>query len=217
MKREHNVSERIIAASRELFFKKGYFPTSTRQIASKAGTSESGMFRLFPNKFALLVAVYNSCWREVNEHLKESTAALDDPRDKIIAIVRSFWELYEREPSVVTFLMSNFGSADTLLISRQDEAIITDEANQYMKRVATLCTAVVEQGLVDQGITAEALREYVFSISQGILVGWYLADRTPRGYGAKVGIDEALLPLLLLLYPRGRTPRSRTPSKHKPS
>jgi AcrR family transcriptional regulator len=215
MKREHNLYERVVTASKELFFAKGYFPTNTREIATKAGTSESGIFRLFPNKFAILAAVYNSCWEEVNKHLERSISGLADPRDKVMAIVRSFWELYEHNPSIMTFVISNFGSADTLLISRQDRAIVTDEANQHAKRVATLCAAVVQQGIVDQRITAAALREYVFSIAQGILVGWYLADRTPGGRSAKVGIEEALLPLSLLLYPERPMPSSPVANTEK--
>jgi len=213
--RELSLYERVVAASRELFLEKGYFPTNTREIATKAGTSESGIFRLFPSKFALLVAVYNSCWKEVNERVERSISGIADPRDRVMAVVRSFWELYEDNPSMMAFVISTFGSADSLLISRQDRAIVTDEARLHAERVATLCTAVVQQGTIDRRITAAALREYVFSIAQGILVGWYLADRTPGRRSAKVGIEEALLPLSLLLYPEKRTPSPPVASKAK--
>lgn len=202
MRHGQSLSERIIDASRELFFKKGYFATNTREIAARAGTSESGIFRLFPNKFALLIAVYNSCWKQANEHIDISVSTDSDPRDQIMGILKSFWELYELEPLMMTFIISNFGSADTLLISREDEAVITEEGDRYIKRMESLCNVIVQRGLADRRITAGTLREYVFAVAEGILVGWYLADKTSGRYSNKVTIEEALIPLSLILYPQ---------------
>lgn len=201
MKYKQSLSERIIEAAKQLFFQKGYFATNTREIANAAGTSESGIFRLFTNKFDLLIAVYNSCWKQVNEYIDSKVTIGDDPRDQLIGIIESFWELYSLQPLMMTFVLSNFGSADTLLIAREDEAIITKEGNLYIKRIENLCNIIVQNGLVDRRITAGVLREYSFSVAEGVLIGWYLADKTAGKYPGKVGIKEALIPLSLILYP----------------
>ncbi len=195
-----SLEDRIISAARELFFQKGYFPTKTREIAKKAGTSESGIFRLFENKFVLLMAVYNFCWRRVNEHIEKCVTKSGDPRERLLNVLRSLWELYEIDPLMMAFIMSNFGSADTLLISREEEAIITDEGGKYIGLIEGLCKECVQVGLIDKRITVAALREHVFGLAESVLVGWYLADRNPGGYPEKVAVKEALLPLMIILY-----------------
>ena len=48
-------------AAKQLFFAKGFAGTPLRAIANEAGTSESGVLRLYHSKNGLLRAVYASC------------------------------------------------------------------------------------------------------------------------------------------------------------
>lgn len=49
--------EQILAAAAELFSQRGFAGTTTRQIAAAVGTSETVLFRLFPTKESLYLAV----------------------------------------------------------------------------------------------------------------------------------------------------------------
>ena len=62
-----DVSQRVMRAAKQLFFAKGFAGTPLRAIATEAGTSESGVLRLYHSKNGLLRAVYASCWAEINE------------------------------------------------------------------------------------------------------------------------------------------------------
>ena len=70
-----DVSQRVMRAAKQLFFAKGFAGTPLRAIANEAGTSESGVLRLYHSKNGLLRAVYASCYAEINDHVDAAVAA----------------------------------------------------------------------------------------------------------------------------------------------
>lgn len=197
----HGVEARILASARDLFAEKGFFACSTREVASKAGTSESGMFRYFPSKYHLLMAVYNDCWGEVNAHIEAALSHCSgDPGRRILAIVKTVWELYSAKPLLATFIIINTGNTDTLLVEKTNHAIISDQNLKYIERIEGLCADCKSKNYVDSTISIRALCEGVLGITEGILLGWYLADKTEARYPHKIGISEGLNLVSHLIY-----------------
>ena len=62
---ESETSTRILQAARRLFGRKGYDGTTTRDLAQAAGVAEGTVFRHFPNKKAILIAVATEGWVEI--------------------------------------------------------------------------------------------------------------------------------------------------------
>jgi AcrR family transcriptional regulator len=196
-----SLKHRVLAAARELFHAKGYFGVSTREVASKAGTSESGVFRMFANKYELLMAVYNEAWGEVNREIETQLAkTYHDPRQRILEILRVVWTLYEERPLLMSFIIINTGNTDTLLVEKQQAAIITSENIRYIERLELLCKECEHARVLPQGITPRALSEGLLGITEGILLGWYLADKTKDQYPSKVSIKESLALIQALLH-----------------
>jgi AcrR family transcriptional regulator len=202
-----DLKSRVLAAARELFFAKGYFATSTREIAARAGTSESGVFRMYASKYEILMAVYNDCWLHVNRAVERRLLPEPcDPRRQLLAILETLWRLYDTHPLLMSFIIINTGNTDTLLISRHEHAIISEENIRYIRRLETLCARSAEAGVLPQHLTARAVAEGLLGISEGILLGWYLADKadkaatTEERYPDKVTMGEALALVATLLY-----------------
>lgn len=190
-----SLRDRILKAARDLFLNKGYFGTTTGKIAADAGTSESGIFRLFPNgKYEVLMAVYDDCWKEVNSEIETHLPVKDeDPRRELLEILRIVWSLYETKPLLMSFIIINTGNTDTLLVAKQEKAIITDANVRYIQRINELCEECERRKLLPKGLTARAVREALLGLTEGILLGWYLADKETKGrYPEKVPIDEAV-------------------------
>jgi AcrR family transcriptional regulator len=207
------VRGRILAVARQLFYENGFYHTSTREIAKRAGTSESGIFRNFGDKYELLMAVYNDCWKAVNDAISSQTPRqYRDPRHQILQILSVVWSLYEKEPIVMAFIVINTGNTDTLLVSKREQAIVSEENTRYVATLEALSKECVDQGLVDRALTARALSEGLMGLSEGILLGWYLADKAAPGrYPSKVTIQEACSLVGVLLYgaPRCQKPTGR--------
>ncbi len=58
-KEKISVRDRIINTAISLFYEEGFNETSLRAIARKAGTSETGILRVFESKLDILLAVFN--------------------------------------------------------------------------------------------------------------------------------------------------------------
>jgi len=103
-------------SAKELFFARGYANAQLRAIAHGAGTSESGVLRLYGSKNGLLRAVFASCWAEVNDSVDEALAAAaqvdPDPRNLLVQLARTVWSGYWMDPAMHGFLVSQFGSRD---------------------------------------------------------------------------------------------------------
>lgn len=56
------------------FASRGYFGTTTTEVAKAAGISQSYVYRLFPNKEALFTAVVDHCFTRVRASLEEGAA-----------------------------------------------------------------------------------------------------------------------------------------------
>lgn len=207
-----DVSRRIMRAATRLFFTKGFTLTSLREIAREAGTSESGVLRLYQSKDGLLRAVYVSCWAEINARCDEALAAARerdaDPRNLLIELMRTVWETYHADPLMMGFINNHFGSSETGGL-RADGAVdpdvdsqLREEYKRYVTRIHDLARAIVGKNpaLTENGISAAALGHIFTSITYGIQSSWKMAQ-VERGIGVPgVTIDEALAAVRFLLY-----------------
>ena len=198
---------RVLRAAGELFVAQGYYTTTTREIARRAGTSESGILRVFSGKYELFIEVFNAAWLGVNQRLDarltDARPTLRDPREEILTIFAVFGELYHDDPRSLDLILLNSGNADTLLMSRRDRPLLSEENMRFVYRLDALCRACVEGGWTPPYLTQPALREALLGILEGVLLGWYLSDRrhTTPAYDLPVPpLRDVLTLLAALLY-----------------
>ncbi|MFG2196484.1 TetR/AcrR family transcriptional regulator [Streptomyces sp. NPDC048639] len=67
--------ETVLRTAIGAFASRGYFGTTTTDVAKAAGISQAYVYRLFPNKEALFVAVVEYCFTRVRESLEDGSAA----------------------------------------------------------------------------------------------------------------------------------------------
>jgi AcrR family transcriptional regulator len=75
----------IVKAVRRLFAEKGFDGTTTRELAEAAGVSEALLFKHFPNKEALYVAMQHSCCGQ--DPAVERLKALEPSTSTLVAII----------------------------------------------------------------------------------------------------------------------------------
>ncbi|MGY0235911.1 TetR/AcrR family transcriptional regulator [Longispora urticae] len=64
----------VLAAAVQAFAARGYYGTTTAEVAKVAGISQAYVYRLFPDKESLFVAVVDHCSRLIRERLAEGAA-----------------------------------------------------------------------------------------------------------------------------------------------
>ncbi len=187
---EDSLKERILTSARELFFEQGYYRTTTREIAKNAKTSESGVFRLFDSKYAILMSVYNNAWGKVNQKIDKELANNLSPKEKIICIADVVFKMYEDDKETMSFIIMNTGNTDTLILERKENSIISNENEKYIIRLEELCKRCSELKMVNHRLDAQSLCEGIMSVIEGVLLGWYLAD-TSYNYPYRLSFEQA--------------------------
>lgn len=208
-----DVSLRIMRAAKQLFFARGFADTPLRGIATEAGTSESGVLRIYGSKNGVLRAVYASCWAEINDHVEQALAAAaqkdPDPRNLLLELMRAVFQKYQADPAMMTFMLSAFGFRDTTGLSVDtgvDPSIdqqVRDEYHRYLNRIHGLCAAVVaaRPDLTRAGVTPAAVGHVFTSVIYGTQAGWYMAQQEQGEPVPNVTVEETLAAARFFLYP----------------
>ncbi|WP_420590579.1 TetR/AcrR family transcriptional regulator [Bacterioplanoides sp.] len=68
--RSKKMVEKILKATREVLLKDGVDGLSTRKIAAQAGISTGSLYQYFPNKLAVVKAIYSACLEDVISDLE---------------------------------------------------------------------------------------------------------------------------------------------------
>lgn len=212
-----DVSQRVMRAAKQLFFAKGYAKTPLRAIANEAGTSESGVLRIYHSKNGLLRAIYASCYRDINDRVDQAIATAaekdPDPRNLLLEVTRTVLEGYQAEPLKNVFLLSHFGFRESMGLSPEEgvdpdvDAAVKREYHRYLNRIHGLCEAVATRwpALAQAGVTQVALSEIVTSVIYGIQTSWYMAEEEQDPAQPRVTIDEALSAMRFFMYPTTST------------
>ena len=79
--------KRLVMAAIELFAEKGFDGTTTRELADAAGVSEALLFKHFPNKSALFIAVRLSCGTEQESARFAQLRALEPSASTLVLMV----------------------------------------------------------------------------------------------------------------------------------
>ena len=84
-----NMKEKIKAVSTELFFKKGYFATSMRDIARGSGIQKASIYYHYSSKEELLFSILNSTMDDLMAGLQNSLSGVADVASRMRTAVRS--------------------------------------------------------------------------------------------------------------------------------
>lgn len=199
-----DVSQRVMRAGKELFFAKGFANTSLRAIAAEAGTSESGVLRIYGSKSGLLRSVYASCWAEVNDCVEEALATArrkdPNPRTLILELMRTVWGIYRENPPMMIFILSHFGFRETFglngneAVAPEIDERVRREYQRYLRYAHDLCAELAEADptLGESGVTPAALGHMVVSMIYGIQTSWYVAQQKGDPSLPQVTMEEAL-------------------------
>ena len=84
----------ILKAASTVIARDGYEGASVRKVAARAGVGLSGIYYYFKNKDELLYAIQTNTFSTLVELLKERLSGLDDPREKLRAVISNHVEFF---------------------------------------------------------------------------------------------------------------------------
>jgi len=106
-KRSNPRRQQLIDAAAELFMRHAYDAVSVKMICTHAGITGPGLYRHFPNKQALLLAVLDESLHLVHDEARRIASSTPDAEEALIAMVESHLRLVlDGPPSPLIFLKS---------------------------------------------------------------------------------------------------------------
>ena len=97
--------QRIREAARELFVKKGFDETTTREIAVRAGVGIGTVFTYAENKRDLLFLVANDDLDEVTRKAEASVSDDASCLENFLTVFRQHYKFFAKQPSLSRFLL----------------------------------------------------------------------------------------------------------------
>lgn len=181
-------SERLIDATRELLWERGYVGTSPKAILERAGAGQGSMYHHFKGKPDLALAAIRRTAEETRATAEAVLGGPGTPYERIAGYLR-------RERDVLRGCPVGRLTMDPDVIASDELRAPVDETLDWLReRLAGIVEEGQERGEFAPGLDAEAVAATIVATVQG---GYVLA----RASGLPSAFDAGVRGLLALLAP----------------
>jgi AcrR family transcriptional regulator len=183
--------DRLYGIAMQLIAQRGYEATTLREIAKEAGVSVGLLYRYFPSKQAVVIALYDELSAEYARKAEEMPAGRW--RDRFIfALTTSLDVLKPHQPAL--------RALTPVLVGDPEEGIFSASTAFSRLRVQRVFEdAVTRASDAPKPPLAEALGRLLYLVHLAVLL-WWLLDKSAhqRATAALVSLTQQLLPSVAL-------------------
>ena len=163
--------DRLYATAMQLIAARGYEATTLRDIASEAGVSIGLLYRYFPSKQAVVIALYDELSSEYDRRAADLPAGRW--RDRFVFALRASLEVLEPHRVALRALTP-------ILVGDPEEGIFSAATAFSRVRVQRVFErAVIESSDAPKQPLAGALGRLLYLVHLAVLL-WWLLDRSAR-------------------------------------
>ena len=149
----------IIDAARACYLRDGIPATGMSEVATQAGVARSTLYRYFPSRDDLLVAVIIQDMVGINSFIRDRLADYPDPADQVVeGLILALREV-PRRPLLQAVFASEEGSRARRVVWESD--VIMRFGEELMDHVVRPAS---EAGLLQDAVRAEVLVEWVYRL-----------------------------------------------------
>ena len=191
--------QQIIDAAEKVFTSRGVCDATIENIAEEAELSPATLYLYFKNKDELYASL-NLRMLEVLVQKMEDIYHQDrlNPENKIMALKKALYEVYEHNPMNVINVLRFQSSEELRKLSPELSSQIKDGARQYLRAIAGIYKDGVDEGaFLNRHPTAFA------DIVWGLFTGVVLWEETKRGFDSKKDFLRPTLELAIEIICRG--------------
>ena len=147
----------ILEAAREVFRQKGYHEASVTDIAAAIGVVEGTIYRYFPTKRDLLIAVVGEWYRRILADYDRQLRAFTATRDQLRFMVWRHLELIHRDPDMCRLVFGELRAGGDYR-----GTAVFDLNRAYTRRTLEIVKAAIERGEFRRGISLSIVRDLLF-------------------------------------------------------
>ena len=162
----------IVLTAIDLIHEKGIHNVSTKEIARRLGISEGLVFKIYPRKNDILMAVLEHFERYDKDMYQTAIEKNEDPMEAIRFIMEKYLMYYENYPAIT----SVYQIIDTL---KGDLEIECKSREIYRNRqgfIKNLIVTAQETGRMKNTTAPDVVADILLSVLDGMCTKWRLMD-----------------------------------------
>ena len=166
--------DQILAAAKRIFAQNGFRRTKIDQIAEGLSVGKGTVYRYFKDKKSLFLAVFEQGMNRLRKSFRANVEPIQDPRRKIAAAVRTYFQFFENDTELIEILMqvrSEFKDD----YRRVFVALYSD----YIVKIEENLRKGVKIGVFRQ-MNVEKTAEAISATLQGVLQSFYVRELGPE-------------------------------------
>jgi TetR/AcrR family fatty acid metabolism transcriptional regulator len=165
--------ERILAAAERIFARHGFFAARVSEIAKEAGVADGTIYLYFKSKDDLLISLFESRMKQVNEQLR---AAIADraPAEQLRAFIRAYLQLVADEPAAAEVLTIELRQSSKFM-KEYDNPEFAD----FLRMLGGIIADGQARGDFDAAIPSHIAARMIFGIVDELALAWVLARQPP--------------------------------------
>lgn len=185
-----DVVETILAAARRSYLDAGIAATGMKEVAAEAGVARSTLYRYFPGRDDLLIAVIRDEMLELNDFIHRRLGKYTAPADLVVeGLILAMKEIPRRPLLAAVFASDEDSRARRVIWSSNTIVGFGEELMAHVIRPAQ------DAGLLNNSVAPGVLVEWVYRLLLSFLTlpsNWIRSDRELRAT-----LHALLVPVLL--------------------
>jgi len=158
--------QEILEAARSVFVAKGCDAASMQDISKAAGVSAGNIYRYFPNKDALIVAVCERCEDEHRELFQQAADVSASPLQALVAMGEHAFETFHHD-HIRDEIMLTLESALVAARHHQFGPMVEQQTSRLRDGLTDLVSAAQANGEIDPTIEPRTLATLLLSVVAG--------------------------------------------------
>ena len=161
--------DRILSAAERIFARHGFFAARVSEIAKEAGVADGTIYLYFKSKDDLLISLFESRMKQVNEEL-EAAIAKEPPPRQLHAFIRTYLRLVHDEPAAAEVLTIELRQSSKFM-KEYDNPQFAD----FLRMLGGIIAAGQERGEIDGTIPSHVAARMIFGMLDELALAWVLA------------------------------------------
>lgn len=166
----------ILNSALKVFAKRGFYNTRVKDIASETSVAEGTLYKYFPSKNDILFYLFKQKWSELTQDLREKIEPLDDVNEKMMLILKTIVDVFESNRDLAELFLIEIKQSSAFLNSPIVESMI-----DFLDLIEEILKEGMAKGVYRKDLDTKAARMMIFGAAQGVLLGWILKEKIPRG------------------------------------
>lgn len=162
---------RILEAAERIFARHGFFAARVSEIAKEAGVADGTIYLYFKSKDDLLISLFESRMKHVNEQLRAAIDALP-PGEQLRAFIRTYLRLIASEPAVAEVLTIELRQSSKFMKEYENPGFA-----DYLRMLGGIIADGQARGELDAAIPSHIAARMIFGILDELALAWVLGKQ----------------------------------------